>query len=113
MPGSGRPFKKGISGNPGGRPKEVAEVQKLARTHTKQAINRLVYWMKSDDPRASVAACQALLDRGWGKPTQPTEVGGPDGAPVVPVINLLGMPELPEGEINVPLALTHGRSWRA
>ena len=92
MPGSGRPFEKGISGNPGGRPKVIAEVQNLARKHTKTAIARLAYWMESDDPRASVAACQALLDRAWGKPVQPTEVGV-NGAPIVPVINLLGMPE--------------------
>jgi hypothetical protein len=49
--------------------------------------------MESDDPRASVAACQALLDRAWGKPVQPTEVGVTNGAPIVPVINLLGRPE--------------------
>jgi hypothetical protein len=32
-------------------PKEVRE---LARTHTEAAINRLAFWMQSEDPRASV-----------------------------------------------------------
>lgn len=63
-------FKKGQSGNPGGRPKEAPEVKALAREHSADAIKRLAYWMRSDDPRASVAASQALLDRGYGKPAQ-------------------------------------------
>jgi hypothetical protein len=66
-------FAKGQSGNPSGRPKEAAEVRDLARSHTKAAIKRLADWMASDDPRASVAASAALLDRGWGKPGQPME----------------------------------------
>ena len=45
----------------------------MARTHTEAAIARLAEWMASDEPRASVAASTALLDRGWGKATQPME----------------------------------------
>lgn len=33
-------------------------------------------WMRSDNPRASVAACLALLERGWGKPDLHVEHGG-------------------------------------
>ena len=40
--GNLKPFKKGQSGNPGGRPKEIAEVKALARAHTITAINTLV-----------------------------------------------------------------------
>lgn len=64
------PFEKGKSGNPGGRPKESDELKNLAKKHTIPAIERLVYWMGSDNPKASVAASNSLLDRGWGKPTQ-------------------------------------------
>ena len=38
----GKPFKKGQSGNPGGRPKVIAEVKELARAHTGEAIETLV-----------------------------------------------------------------------
>jgi hypothetical protein len=69
-------FKKGQSGNPGGMPKGMHEVRQLARQHTKLAIERLVYWARSNNARASVAAATALLDRGWGKPTQTLDVDG-------------------------------------
>jgi hypothetical protein len=75
--GPGRPFQRGQSGNPGGRPKAVAEVRDLARKHTALAIKTLVSIMQhSDKDAARVAAAQALLDRAWGKATQCLDVGG-------------------------------------
>ena len=64
----GRPFPKGSSGNPKGRPKEYGDLKALAREHTQAAIERLEFWLQSDDARASVQAAGILLDRGWGKP---------------------------------------------
>ena len=61
-------FLPGISGNPGGRPREVGHVRELAREHSEEAIETLVDLMrhaKSDAARG--AAAQALLDRGYGK----------------------------------------------
>lgn len=75
-------FKKGQSGNPGGRPKEAAFIKELAREHTVPAIERLAFWLQSDDGRVSVAAATALLDRGWGKPAQQIEATGEGGGPV-------------------------------
>jgi len=73
-------FKKGKSGNPGGRPKEVGDVRELAKQYTAEAIERLVDWMRSDEPKASVAAANTLLDRAWGK--APQALTGDDGGPV-------------------------------
>src|SRR6478672_6013047 len=68
----GKPFKKGQSGNPGGRPKVVAEVKELAREHTAEAIETLVSIMTNPKsaPAARVSAANSLLDRGYGKPPQ-------------------------------------------
>lgn len=66
-------FEKGQSGNPGGRPKENIEVRELAREQTARAVERLVFWLNSDNAKASVAAAQVLLDRGWGKAVQHIE----------------------------------------
>lgn len=65
-------FPPGVSGNPGGRSKALADVQELARAHTAENIEGLM--AIANDPKAPaqarVAARVAVLDRAWGKPTQ-------------------------------------------
>ena len=62
-------WKPGQSGNPGGRPKEVAHVKELARTYTEEAIQTLAEVMRSEQApfAARVKASETLLDRAWGK----------------------------------------------
>jgi hypothetical protein len=67
----GRPFPAGVSGNPGGRPRGVSEIQALARSKAPRAIeilHEIAENGKSESAR--VAASVALLDRGWGKAAQ-------------------------------------------
>jgi hypothetical protein len=66
---SGR-FVAGRSGNPGGRPRVLGDVQALARSHTAEAIATLIEIAGDDSApsAARVAAANALLDRAWGKP---------------------------------------------
>lgn len=70
--GRGRPFKKGQSGNPGGRSPIIAEVRDLARKQTEESVNALISIRDNSKapPAARVSAANSLLDRGWGKATQ-------------------------------------------
>ena len=75
------PFKKGQSGNPRGRKVEQwrkeakgVRVIELARQHTVPAVEALVKALRSESDGTRVAAAQALLDRGWGKPSQHVEM---------------------------------------
>jgi hypothetical protein len=63
------------------RKKIPIELKSLARSHAESAVKTLQGIMinrKSQDS-ARVAAAIALLDRGYGKPKQSHEHGGPDG----------------------------------
>lgn len=77
----GKPFAKGQSGNPGGRPKVEGHIREIAQMHGEAAINKLVELMHGEDPRVARAAATDLLDRGYGKPSQP--VGGADDLPPI------------------------------
>lgn len=78
-------FKKGQSGNPGGRARVILPdgrtVTDLAREHTQEAIETLVHVMRDTGAPAAarVAAADKIISRGWGQAPQTIAL-----APAVP-----------------------------
>ena len=63
-------FQKGESGNPGGRPALPADIREAFKAKAPQALEVLTRCLQSGDDRIAMMAAQAILDRGYGKPTQ-------------------------------------------
>lgn len=82
-------FVKGTSGNPGGRPAQLAGLRELAAAHTEAAIAALVQAL--NDPKTAVPAAVALLDRAWGKPQQAIELSQPDHAQQVVAPDIMAL----------------------
>lgn len=64
--------------------KAPTEIKSLARSHTETAIRTLAGIMRQPKAPASarVAAAEALLDRGWGKPKQDMTIAGDPENPI-------------------------------
>ena len=81
------------AGRPKGRvsratPSQKATLSELARKHTATALQVLVdVAKKGESESARVAAANAILDRGYGKPRQALEHSGPNGGPI-PTVDL-------------------------
>ena len=84
----GRPFRKGESGNPAGRPRSgeaLAEyIRELGGPDGRIYVDKLHALAVGEhkDSRSRLAAIDILLERGFGKPPQPIEHSGSIGSTV-------------------------------
>lgn len=87
---------KGRTNNPKGKPKgtknkSTAEIKELAQTYSAKALETLATIMlASENDTARIAAAKELLDRGYGKVTQPMEISGKDGESLALLVTFVG-----------------------
>src|SRR5690606_21671068 len=97
-------FKKGQSGNPGGRSPRVGPngetITQLCRAKTKELVDRAVEIAldKGAEHKDALTAIFGLLDRGWGKPTESVELDANVTGSGLPVIQIVRAAEAPPSE---------------
>ena len=84
-------FKKGQSGNPNGRPKKLPELDKLLADVLGEekdgitAAEAILKKLRQMAAQANIRAAEVLLDRGYGKPKQHTDITS-NGESIAPPI---------------------------
>ena len=69
-----RPFPKGVSGNPGGRPKGNPAVKALLKENSLEAAKKLVELLNCGLEKVELAAATEILNRTEGKPLQEQDI---------------------------------------
>ena len=81
----GKPFEKGKSGNPRGRPKIPPDVRDMFKAATPAAAKLLIKTIDDEDAPLALRmdAAKTILDRVYGKASQPIEGNGGAAVQVV------------------------------
>lgn len=86
----GKPFVKGMSGNPSGRPRVEPRVRRYARRYDRRMCRTLAEL--ATDPKVPASerrrAAMDLIAVGSGRPALVQEIAGRNGAPVGPLVNV-------------------------
>lgn len=90
-------FRPGESGNPGGRPRAVGALRSLAQMAGLDAFRRVVELTKHEDPKVALEAVKIVLDRGFGRPTQPVDGDG-QGGPIAHKVEIVIVD--PQGDVS-------------
>lgn len=84
--GPGKPFAKGQSGNPTGRPKVVEEFKERCRRAVDERV--ISAWISEVESLGDswLKASELLAAYGYGRPAQSVELAGKDGGPLEIII---------------------------
>lgn len=73
----GKPWVKGQTGNPGGRPSLPPDIRALLKDKAgPAAVRKLVELIDHYDPKIALAAARDIADRTYGKAKESVEVSG-------------------------------------
>lgn len=104
--GPGVKFAAGRSGNPGGRPKKTPEELDLVAACKKKSVDALAVvteiMLRGAKDATRLAAAQFVIERGYGRAVQPTEITGKDGK---------DLPVAPAGVLIVPGIIQDHAAW--
>lgn len=93
----GKPIAKGQVLNPGGRPKKTAQELDLiaaCKDKTPQALDVIMDIMvNGEKEQTRLTAAMAVIERGYGKPTQPQELAVSDA--LAAILSGLGRSAMP------------------
>jgi hypothetical protein len=70
----GRPFPKGVSGNPSGVPKAFHDARKALEAAVPGAIAKMIELSTCGDPKIEALAARDILDRTLGKAKESVEI---------------------------------------
>lgn len=94
IPEGAKPFKKGKTGNPNGRPKKLPELDLLMadilgeEKDGKTAAQAILAALRAKAAKGDIRAAEVLLNRAYGLPKQSTEITGKDGGEIKLTLNL-------------------------
>jgi hypothetical protein len=87
----GKPFPKGVSGNPSGRPRATEEYKDAMTRLDEKAIEGLEQILDNPHHKKFADVCMYVVNRNHGKPPERMHLSGPNDGPITTATSVIGM----------------------